>query len=76
MVLAPVSYHPSTDCLRSLLRRLEAATASALESENRQLREILERARPTARSGDPPASRDTPGRQGTERTPDETPCLD
>jgi hypothetical protein len=31
--------------LRSLLRRLEAAAAaSALESENRQLREILERA--------------------------------
>src|ERR1700748_1367694 len=45
MVLAPVSYHPSTDCWRSLLRRLEAAAAaSALESENRQLREILERA--------------------------------
>jgi hypothetical protein len=46
MVLAPVSYHPSRDRLRSLPRRLEAAAAaSALESENRQLREILERAR-------------------------------
>jgi hypothetical protein len=77
MVLAPVSYHPSTDCLRSLLRRLEAAAAaSALESENRQLREILERALGQQRSGDPPASRGTPGRQGAERTPDETPCLD
>jgi hypothetical protein len=60
--------------LRSLLRRLEAAAAaSALESENRQPREILERALGHQRAAAtlPPAAtrRKTGGRKNPGRNP-------